>query len=246
MTIFQAINKTLTFCFLFVFLTGCSAFESTFDFLSTTPVEEPVDVELPAKTLAIKGMEDFNVGKYFTAAEFFDEILNKYPFSPEATLAELKAADCSYYRERYLEALMLYEEFENRHPTNESIPYVMFQKAMCNFKGIDRIDRDTTGAKKSIQLFKQLLKAYPESPYSDIARTRIEDALEFLANHEFFVAQYYIRSEKYNQAIVRLRYLLAAYPNSGVTDQAKELLTQMEAGEPPRSRFFFWLPRETN
>lgn len=203
---------------LFVFLGGCSELKSTFNFTSSDPVEE----ELPAKILAIKGMDDYNVGKYFTAIEFFEEILNRYPFSPESTLAELKAADCSYYLERYQEALMLYEEFENHHPTNESIPYVMFQKAMCHYRRIDRIDRDTTGAVNTIQLFKQLLKAYPNSPYTSEARSRIASATAFLANHEYFVAQFYVRTEKYSEAIIRLKYMLAMYPNTDIENQARD------------------------
>lgn len=231
--------KTATFLILLVLMGGCSdEFKSTFDFTSSKPAEE----EMPAKNLAIKGMDDYNVGKYFTAIEFFEEILNRYPFSPEATLAELKAADCSYHLGRYQEALLLYEEFENHHPTNESIPYVMFQKAMCNYKRIDRIDRDTSGATAAIQLFKQLLKAYPDSPYSGEAKARIASATEFLANHEFFVAKYYVRTKKYSEAVIRLKYMLAMYPNTAIEEQARELLERIEAGDPPKSRLTSWFP----
>jgi len=201
------------------------------------------ELNLPAKNLLSKGMNDYNVGKYFTAIEFFDDILNRFPFSPEATLAELKAADCNYHLERYLEALVLYEEFENRHPTNESIPYVMFQKAMCNYKQIDRIDRDTAGAIKSIELFKQLLKAYPDSPYTNEAKTRIITTTEFLANHEYFVVEYYVRTAKYDQAVVRLNYLLVMYPESDIAPKAQKLLARIEAGDPPRSRLTAWFPK---
>lgn len=231
--------KVSTILLLLVLLSSCSQLKSTFNFTSSDPVEE----ELPAKNLAIKGMDDYNVGKYFTAIEFFEEILNRYPFSPEATLAELKAADCSYYMERYQEALMLYEEFENHHPTNESIPYVMFQKAMCHYKRIDRIDRDTSGALNAIQLFKQLLKAYPVSPYTSEARARIASATEFLANHEFFVAKYYVRTAKYSEATIRLKYMLAMYPGTEIEGQARELLAQLEAGKPPKSRLTSWFPK---
>ncbi len=228
-------------CLAAILLAGCAELKSTFDFISDTPGEEPQD--LPSKSLAIKGMDDYNVGKYFTAIEFFEEILNRYPFSPEATLAELKAADCSYHLGRYQEALLLYEEFENHHPTNESIPYVMFQKAMCNYKRIDRIDRDTSGAVEAIELFKQLLKAYPESPYTEEAKSLIASATEFLANHEFFVAEYYVRTEKYNQAEIRLKYILNMYPNTSITDKAKKLLARIEAGDPPRSQLTKWFPK---
>lgn len=224
---------------------GCGNLKETFNFTSIDEegnVIGETDLNLPARELLLQGMDDYNVGKYFTAIEFFEDILNRYPFSDEATLAELKAADCSYHLERYAEALLLYEEFENRHPTNESMPYVMFQKAMCNYKQIDRIDRDTAGAIRSIELFKQLLKAYPDSPYTDEARSRIGKATEFLANHEYFVVEYYVRTAKYDQAITRLKYLLAMYPETAIADKAQEMLTRIEAGNPPKSRLTAWFP----
>ena len=227
-------------------LGGCSDLKKTFDFTSIDEEGNEIkaaDIDLPARDLLLQGMDDYTVGKYFTAIEFFEKILDQYPFSKEAVLAELKAADCNYYLERYIEAQVLYEEFENRHPTNESIPYVMFQKGMCNFKQIDRIDRDTSGAEKSIALFRQLLKAYPDSPYTAVAKEKIAAAREFLADHEFFVADYYVRTAKYDQAKVRLKYLLAMYPQTKVAAQANELLQQIEAGNPPRSKLTSWFPK---
>ncbi len=239
----------LTLIFILLLLlgvSGCGDLHDTFNFTSIDEEGNEIsgtDLNLPAKGLLQKGMDDYNVGKYFTAIEFFEDILNRFPFSPEATLAELKAADCSFLLERYKEALVLYEEFENRHPTNESIPYVIFQKGMCNYKQIDRIDRDSVGAIKSIELFKQLLKVYPESPYTGEAKARIITATEFLANHEYFVSEYYVRTEKYDQATVRLKYLLAMYPESAIAIKAKELLARIEAGNPPRSRLTAWFPK---
>jgi outer membrane protein assembly factor BamD len=239
--------RRLTCAALFLALAsgGCADLKRTFSF---TSIDEEgnvteADLELPAKELLTRGMDDYSVGKYFTAVEFFEEILNRYPFSPEAVLAELKAADCSYHLGRYQEALLLYEEFENRHPTNESIPYVLFQRGMSNFKQMDRIDRDTGGAEKAIALFRQLVQVYPNSPYAAEARSRIAAANEFLADHEYFVVEYYVRTEKFDQAKVRLNYLLATYPESQVAGRARELLARIEAGDPPRSRLTSWFPK---
>lgn len=219
-------------------LSGCSKVSEYFDFTS----DADLDLQVPSKTLATKGMEDYNVGKYFTAIEYFEEILDRYPFSPEATLAELKAADCNYQMGRYMEALVLYKEFEERHPTNEAIPYVMFQKGMTHYMRIDRIDRDTSGAVESIKAFNQLLRAYPDSPYSAEAKGRVASAREFLANHEFFVVDFYVRTEEYEQAKKRLGYLLAMYPDSTISGDAQELLAQLEAGEPPERGILHYLP----
>ena len=226
-------------------LSSCAEMKNAFNFTSIDEEGNEInstDPNLPAKTLLLQGMDDYNVGKYFSALEYFEEILDRYPFSAEATLAELKAADCNYYMERYTEAFALYKQFEERHPTNEAIPYVMFQKGMTQYKRMDRVDRDTTGAIESIKLFDQLLRAYPDSPYSAEAQARILDANEFLADHEFAVAQFFIRTKKYSQAQKRLKYLLTMYPNSKVSPQATELLAQLEAGTPPDAGLKEWLP----
>ena len=206
----------------------------------TLRIEEKADVSLPAEQLTIKGMEEFNIGKYFLAIDYFNEILDRYPFSAQAPLAELKAADSNYYMERFEEALVLYREFEERHPTNEAIAYVMYQKGMCSYNRIDRIDRDITGAIESIQAFEELLRAFPESPYTAEAKARIQAATEFLVNHEFNVVEFYLRTKKYSQAETRLNYLLAMYPDSSVAPKAREILELIEAGTPPKYGLGHW------
>lgn len=235
----QLISVPLTGCLLacLLFLGGCNI-PAFLDFRS----KADVDLQAPARTLATQGMDDYNVGKYFTALEYFNEILDRFPFSPEATLAELKAADCNYFMGHYIEAFTLYKEFEERHPTNEAIPYVMFQKGLTYYQRIDRVDRDPSGATESIKLFDQLLRAYPNSPYTAEAQSRIKDANEYLAEYEFAVVKFYMRTKKYSQAEKRLNYVLTMYPESRIAPQAKELLASLEAGNPPDAGIKAWLP----
>jgi outer membrane protein assembly factor BamD len=194
-----------------------------------------------AQTLAEKGMDTFSRGQYYKARKSFDEILDYYPFSPEAMLAQLKSADSNYYMENYQEALTLYHEFEERHPTNEAIPYVMYQIAMCHYQQIDRIDRDTSGAENAIREFSKLLRTFPDSPYTTEARARIRAANEFMVNHEYFVVEFYLRTEKYEEAQTRLQYLTSTYPNATITPKAKKLLKRLEAGDIPKFNLSSWL-----
>lgn len=232
---------------LIFFMGGCALFGSD---VTYTKIDEDGNVigkqnpleEIPAQKLLMKGMDDYRVGKYFTAVEAFEEIFDRYPFSKEAVLAQLKAADCSYHMKRYEEAEILYENFENNHPTNESIPYVLYQKGMCNYRQIDRIDRDPNVAEKAIRHFRRLITAFPNSPYTLDAKKKSDIATEFLANHEFAVAQFYVRTEKYTQAKARLRYLLAAYPNADITPKGEELLNRLESGDQPKKPFLSFLP----
>ena len=217
-------------------LSGCASVKQWFGFGDSSTTQKSAEI------LAVEGMESFNVGKYYSALEKFEEIMDRYPFSPEAMLAELKAADSQYYQGNYQEAKILYQQFEEHHPTNEAIPYVMFQIGMCDFARTDRIDRDTSGASDAILSFSRLLRAYPDSPYSLEAKSRIAAAREFLVNHEYFVAVFYVRTKRYEEAAHRLNYLIAVYPDSDITPLAEKLLARIEAGNPPRLGFSKWLP----
>lgn len=222
-------------------LTGCATMKDMFSSWSFGSETEE-DIIEPAETLAISGMDDYNVGNYADALKSFQQIMDLYPFSPQALLAELKAADCHYYNDEYLEAKVLYKEFEERHPTNEAVPYVMFQAGMCDFSRTDRIDRDIKGAHDSIQSFSRLLRTHPNSPYTREAKARIRAAHEFIVNHEYFVAVFYVRTKKYEQAQHRLKYIITMYPDSAIIPRAEALAARLEEGKPPRWGLDKWLP----
>ncbi len=205
-------------------LSGCTFFDDLF--VASAP--EDMNLSLAPQTLIEEGMQEYNKGRYYVAVEYFNKILDSHRFTPEALLAELKIADCTYYMGKYDEAYTYYERFEEMHPTNEAIPYVMYQKAMCHYKQIDSIDRDISGAQKAIERFQLLLNAYPDSPYAVDARAKIIAAKEFLADHEFGVAQFYLRTDEPSQAIIRLKYLIAMYPQTDIVPRAETLLAELQ------------------
>lgn len=221
-------------------LSGCSTFSGMFSKLSFGEDEDPKS--LPPETLIMQGMDAYNTGNYSEANKNFKLILDEHPFSAQAMLAELKSADAHYYNKQYAEAKTLYKAFEERHPTNEAIPYVLFQIGMCDYSRSDRIDRDASGPQEAIKSFTRLINAYPQSPYSKEAKTKIKDSKEFLVNHEYLVAIFYVRTARYDEAKHRLKYLLARYPESNLAPQAKSLLEQLEAGNQPEWGMNRWLP----
>ncbi len=221
-------------------LSGCSTFSGMFSKVTFGEQEEP-ESQTP-EVLITQGMDAYNVGDYSEAIQNFKLILDEHPFSAQAMLAELKAADAHYYNKQYAEAKVLYKAFEEHHPTNEAIPYVMFQIGMCDYNRSDRIDRDISGPQDAIKAFTRLINAYPQSPYAKEAKTKIHDAKEFLVNHEYMVAVFYIRTERYPQAQHRLKYLLAMYPDSSLAPQAKIVLERLEKGNPPSWGMGRWLP----
>ncbi len=226
----------------FLSLTGCTSMKDMFGSWSFGSETDEGETFEPAESLAVKGMDAYNVGDYAEAKKAFQEIMDRYPFSSRAMLAELKTADSHYYLNEYEEAKTLYKEFEERHPTNEAIPYVMFQVGMCDFSRTDRIDRDASGAHEAIQSFNRLLRAHPESPYTREAKARTRSARAFIVNHEYFVAVFYVRTKKYQQARHRLNYIINMYPDADITPMAEKLLARLDEGNPPHWGLNRWLP----
>ena len=174
--------------------------------------------------LSDKAMDYFVHGRYILAEEIFQKVRDRYPFSPYATLAELRLADCKFYMGDYDEAILLYEEFEKLHPTNEAVTYVIFQEGSCYYRLMEGPDRDQTFTHKLIETYERLLNRYPDSPYSYEARKRMAEAKNRLAQHEVLVARWYIRTGQAPQAKNRLETALDLYPDTSAGVKAARLL----------------------
>ena len=224
---FRACVLALAMMTLATGLSGCATLDTMLGWVGLGSEAAP---ETP-EALAMEGMTDFNRGKYSASLKRFLEIKDRFPFSEVALLAELKAADSNYYMDKFSEAKTMYEEFESNHPTNEAVPYVLFQVGMCYYSQIGTHDRDPGNAQNAVQAFERLNRSFPKSPYFVEASARTQAAKDFLAQHEFSVATFYVRTEEDSQAQGRLEYLLANYPHSSVSPQATELLAQLKSGQ---------------
>jgi outer membrane protein assembly factor BamD len=187
-------------------------------------------------------MEAYNSGRYITALKHFEKLTDRFPFSQYSLMAELKSADCHFYLNKYTEAIAAYQDFEESHPTNEAVPYTMFQVGMSYYNQLGTIDRDPASAGQAIAVFTKLIRSYPQSSYIEEARSRIAAARNFLANHEMYVARFYIKTDKLKQAQIRLEYLVDNYPDSSVTAEAESTLAILKSGKKPRGSWKDWIP----
>lgn len=241
---FQKKNRIITATLVALLLalqTGCTMPKSLFDIFKKDSSSSEYGIGT-AESLAMDGLDKYNHGRYAAALKIFEDIKSRFPFSAYSLLAELKAADCQYYEKNYEEALVLYQEFIDRHPTNEAIPYILFQIGMCHYQQITTIDRDTSGATNATQAFARLLRTAPDSPYTEEAKARLMAAKTFLANHELYVATYYVRTESFKQAESRLEYLIRTYPETSVASEAESLLAAVRSDNPPTRTWRDWLP----
>ncbi len=224
--------KTIRYCLILLLsvplFTGCAPLKKIWPFSNKGNAQKVIQPEKTEEKLKSEALTYFRRGRFLLAEELFQKIKDRYPFSPYATIAELRQADCKFFQGAYEEAIPLYEEFEKLHPTNPDVPYALFQLGTCYYRLMASPDRDQTFTHKAIETYMRLIRRYPDSPYSFEASRRIRFALNRLAQHEMVVAKWYKRVGEVKQARLRLNLILENYPNTPVAQEARHLLAQLE------------------
>lgn len=147
----------------------------------------------PELEILRRAMDNYDRGMYNLSREAWSELSDTFPNTYYSTLADLKIADSYFFSESYSEALVAYEEFIKLHRGHEAVPYVYYQMANGHFQQYRGVSHDQTPLKSVIQLSEQLLKDFPESLYTNVARENIEKARSYLNQHEAFIAYFYER-----------------------------------------------------
>lgn len=150
---------------------------------------------------------------YPTALALLQEVIDNYPYSEYATLAELKIADIHFARRDYEEAGSYYQDFVELHPTHDSVPYAIYRLGLCSFERMRDPDQDQAPTHEAISQFRVLLERYPDSEYADDAAQRIGEAQDRLATHEITVADFYFDRGECHAAAGRYRRALELYPD---------------------------------
>lgn len=179
-----------------LFISGCGLFASP---------------DKPALVLFQEGREAMSREDWGDAVQSFTELKNNYPFSPYTTRAELLLADAYYNQEKWLEAAESYKEFEALHPRHERIPYVLFRIGKSQLNQFDGIDRPMDMVVQALEYFRRVSQAHPDSEFGPRASELYMRCKRLLADREVYVADFYMRTQRYVSAWMRYRYILETF-----------------------------------
>lgn len=187
-----------------------------------------------------QGLEEYNNGKYKRSVELFQRLKEEYPLSPLALMAEIGIADSFFSGKDYPEAGLAYSEFLNLHPTNENLPYVMYQIGMSYYNQMTTIDRDQSETFKAQKEFERLISRFPGSKFSAMAEEKVRDCKKALGEKEFYVGEFYFKMKEYRAALRRFEKVSREYATVGLDEkvslrihEAKRRLAEMEAKKGP-------------
>ncbi len=197
---------------------GCSQIKQIFT--GRGPASDLQGMDTPAQVLANEAEAYYREGDYEEAADLFQQIKDRFPYSRLAVLADLRVGDAYFKSERYDEAVLAYEDFVQLHPTNDAVPYALFKIGMVYHNQMLTPDRDPTFSAKAVAAFRRLISAYPTSQWAVKARPRLAEALRNLAAHDMSVGVFYYRTKNYKAAMGRFKKVLTKYPDVGLYQKA--------------------------
>ena len=182
------------------------------------------------------GQEKLQDGNYKGAITQLETLDNRFPFGPYSQQVQLDLI-YAYYKAGDLQmALASIDRFMRLNPTHPNIDYVLYMRGLTaqalddnmlqSFFGIDRATRETTSMKTAFSNFQSLVRAFPNSPYSQDAVARMAYIKDSLARHELEIAKFYAKRDAWVAVSNRVVGMLQQYPDAKATYEGLFLMKE--------------------
>lgn len=196
--------------------------------------EAPSEEEQKAQKAYKDAERSFKTGDYTEAIRRFNILRSKFPYSPLATLSDLRIADAYFEQEKYATAVEQYRAFVKLHPEHERVTYANWRVAFSFYRQMPEdwwflppgYERDLDRAKETEREIHYFLRRNPDSEFDQEATSKLKQTRRRLADHELYVAKFYLKRDNPRAAAMRLSYLLQNYSGLGLDPQALFLLAR--------------------
>lgn len=198
-----------------------------------------------AKYAYEEGVDAYESSEYIEALKRLNYVRTKFPYSKYAALAALRIADTYFAQQSMPDAIEAYRRFIQLHPTHPDVPYAQFKIGMCYYEQLPgdwffmppAYEKDLASTEDAERALAKFLDLHPNSSYADETREKLEIVRQRLADHEFFVATFYLKRDEPRAAASRFEHLLARFPGVGFDEEATFLLGKcfLLLGDVPRA-----------
>ena len=217
---------------LFALVSGCSWFQGKDD-----DAEEKAAANTPAVDLYAKASRSLKIGDYEGAIKDFETLEARYPFGSYSEQAKLEAAYAYYKYGEQESAIATVERYLQLHPRGENVDYALYLKGLASLKrGASLTDdyvrqrdmsrRDQGALQLAYSSFSELVRRFPQSKYVEDSEKRLLEIRNLMAEHELYVAQYYMKRGAWVAAANRAQTLLERYNGAPTMPDALKIMVQ--------------------
>jgi outer membrane protein assembly factor BamD len=200
---------------------------------STNPLAN-VGSKQPDKVLFDRAMDAMKHNRFDVARMTLQTLINTYPDSEYIARAKLAVAD-SWYAEGGTTALQQaeieYKDFKTFFPNMPEAAEAQLKVANIHYQEMEKADRDFTHAMRAEDEYRALIQEYPDSKLVPLAKQRLREVQEVLAEREYNIGKFYYMRLAYPAAIARLKTVIDRYPLYSGADQTLYLLGQSYEAE---------------
>lgn len=187
-----------------------------------------VDSKQPDKVLFDRAMNALKHNQYDEARMALQVLINTYPDSEFLARAKLGVAD-SWYAEGgatgMAQAEAEYNDFITFFPSMPEAAEAQAKIANIQYQEMEKPDRDYTHAVRAEDEYRKVILQYPDNTKMvAVAKQRLLQVQEVIAEREFRVADFYYMHANYPAAIARFKSLNARYPLYSKADEAWYLM----------------------
>lgn len=183
-----------------------------------------------------KGSTALQEGGYSEAIRYLKAATDRYPGSVYQEQAMLDLIYANYKSQDYTQVLVTVDNFLRQFPHSPNQDYAVYMAGLTNaatgdnfiqdFFGIDRATRETTSMRTAFANFQNLVRAFPNSPYSQDALARMAYIKDALARHELDIAKFYAKRDAWVAVSNRVVGMLQQYPDAQATYEGLFLMKE--------------------
>jgi outer membrane protein assembly factor BamD len=192
--------------------------------LAPVPVDPTVS-KLRTDSMWNKGLKDFRHGAFRSASEIFQRVLLEFAAGdPRIPQAHFYLGETYFATGSQLQAVREFRKVSDDFPNNPLAPEALDRAGDAYASLWRKPALDPTYGRSALATYTELLNRYPDSPAAAKARVSVADLNDKFAYKEWQTARYYLRLKAYDSAILYMKALVAAYPN---TPSAQAALVQL-------------------
>ncbi len=183
-------------------------------------------IERPVSEIYNDAVDTLRNEDFVEAARLFDDVERQHPYSVWATKAQLMAAYANYRAKSYDEAVIALDRFIQLHPGNRDVAYAYYLRALCHYEQISDVSRDQLATQQALAALQEVVKRFPETPYTRDARLKIDLTRDHLAGREMEIGRFYLRRGHYLAAINRFRKVVDDFQTTSHVPEALHRLVE--------------------
>ena len=204
--------------------------------VSCSSNEELPDERLVEKELYDQAQSRLKSASYSTAIISLESLESRFPFGRYAEQAQAELIYAYYMNSQFEASESAAQRFINLHPRHSHTGYAYYMKGLAAFTddaGLfsryfqsDLFKREIIMAQRSFDELSDFISRYPNSKYVPHAKQRMIYLRNLLAEHEIYVAKFYMKRGAYLAAVGRAKYVIEHLPKTPQTPYAISILIE--------------------